>query len=66
MLFDINQRAMHAGEQLRPMHEPSLYDRNELKDMQTALDLLYEFKDALARLHPNSMRMIVKMVSERY
>jgi|GEM_PF-5844419 hypothetical protein len=41
-----------------PLPSPSvpvsnnLWDRNELEDMKTAIEYLYEFRKKLAQLHP--------------
>jgi hypothetical protein len=38
------------------------YGRNELDDMKRGLEYLYEFKEKLAKLHPNVMDAIENML----
>lgn len=38
------------------------YDRCEQEDLKTAIDYMYEFKQKLAKLHPNVFYIIERML----
>ncbi len=38
------------------------YQRNVKEDMKSAMDLLFQFKEGLEKLHPDCTRMIEKLL----
>jgi hypothetical protein len=46
---------------LAPMRDER-FDRGLKEDMKTAMDLLFEFKQGLEKLHPDCVRIIEKLL----
>lgn len=54
--------------QNEPIPQPSgqvNYQRNLKDDLKTALDLLFEFKEKIDKLHPNTKEIIEQMLQKR-
>lgn len=62
MLNRIGNQLNMACEMPRQIPSEDRYARNEMEDMCKAMQYLYEFRDKLAKLHPNCIDIITHLM----
>jgi hypothetical protein len=62
MLGRIAQQPLMPCEAPRPLHSEDKWQRNEMEDMKRAIELLYEFREKLFKLHPVAFEAIDQML----